>query len=53
MVTYKVVITSSVQKYLDKLSDPLADKLENAMMKLENDQDRWAVKKSLARMLTE
>ena len=37
MTKYEVVITKSVQKYLDKLSDALAEKLENAMMKLEND----------------
>lgn len=38
MPKYEVVITKSVQKYLDKLSDALAEKLENAMMKLENDR---------------
>ena len=28
MAKYKVVITKSVQKYIDKLPDALADKLE-------------------------
>ncbi len=37
MAKYEVVITKSVQKYLDKLPDALADKLESAMMKLEDD----------------
>lgn len=37
MTKYEVVITKSVQKYLDKLPDALAEKLESAMMKLEND----------------
>ncbi len=36
MARYKVVITTSVQKYLDKLPDALADKLERAMIKLED-----------------
>ncbi len=37
MAQYEVVITKSAQKYLDKLPDALADKLESAMMKLAND----------------
>jgi mRNA interferase RelE/StbE len=36
MAKYEVVITTSVQKYLDKLPDKLADKLEKSMMKLED-----------------
>lgn len=35
MERYKVVINSHVQKYLDKLPDKLANKLESAMVKLE------------------
>ena len=37
MTKYEVVITKSVQKYLDKLPDTIADKLESAMMKLKNE----------------
>jgi mRNA interferase RelE/StbE len=35
MPEYTVVITQSVQKYLKKIPDKLADKLESEMMKLE------------------
>ncbi len=37
MAKYSVVITVSVQKYLDKLPDNIADKLESVMLKLKND----------------
>ena len=36
MAKYSVVITASVQKMLGKLSDTIADKLETAMLSLEN-----------------
>ena len=49
MAKYKVVITTSIQKYLNKLPDALADKLENAMIKLEenprpNGSEKMSVK---------
>ena len=34
MTKYNVIITTKVQKYLDKLSDKIADKLETAMLQL-------------------
>ena len=37
MAKYEVVITKSVQKYLYKLPDKITDKLEGAMIQLEND----------------
>ena len=37
MARYEVSITKSVQKFLDKLPDRTADKLESAMKNLEND----------------
>ncbi|MCW3115852.1 MAG: type toxin-antitoxin system RelE/ParE family toxin [Segetibacter sp.] len=37
MANYKIVITTSVQKYLDKLPDTVAEKLEEAMLKLEEE----------------
>jgi mRNA interferase RelE/StbE len=35
MLKYTVVITQSVRKYLKKLPDKLADRLESEMLKLE------------------
>ncbi len=35
MAKYKVVVAKAVQKYLYKLDNPLATKLETAMLKLE------------------
>lgn len=34
MTKYEVVITKSAKKYLNKLSDALAGKLESAMLKI-------------------
>jgi mRNA-degrading endonuclease RelE of RelBE toxin-antitoxin system len=51
MAKYEVVITTSVQKYLDKLPDKLADKLEKCMMKLEDNPRPLAQKKCLAKTL--
>jgi len=35
MAKYEVIISTSVQKYLDKLPDKLSDKLESSMITLE------------------
>lgn len=53
MAKYKVVITTSVQKYLDKLPDALANKLESAMIKLEENPRPNGSEKMSVRVLIE